>query len=134
VLAVPNVLERQALEPALGDTHRRKEVARIPELAVLLLLIPPELLRHDVDDSRESLEGSLRVEEGETGTASDDVDGGSGVLAADTPGDFGVDVGVDGVETGAVDGETKTGSGSKSGDAPSAVTVGLAEMLSDVEL
>lgn len=132
--AVPYIVELQLADPSLAQSHRVKKFGGVLELRLLLLAGPAKLASHDVDHARESLESGFGIEEGEASAASDDVHGGTGVLATASPGDLGVDVGVGNVEALAVDGPAKSGRLRHRADGPGAVTVGIGEMLGDIGL
>jgi len=101
---------------------------------LLLGFVPVELLRHNVDYLRKGLESGFRVEEGETGSTSDNVDGGGSVFSSNSPGDFGIDVRVDWVDSLSVNGESESSLRSHRADSPSAITVSLGKVTCDIGL
>lgn len=124
-LVVINLLNTTVLDIVSGKTHealRKTHGLEVSEgvlpLKILTGGVPIQLLGHKVDDIGEGLEGSLGVQEGQTGAASDDIDSSLGVFVADGVTDFTVDEGVHGRETASTDGETLAGRGGQGSDLP----------------
>ena len=72
------------------------------EFVVFSDSVPTELLAHDLDDARQNLKRGLDVEERNSGSSGDKVDGVHGVLASAGVSRFGLNVGVERGELGTV--------------------------------
>lgn len=103
-------------------------------LEVLSLLIPFELVAHDVDDFGERFQGGLCIEEGEACAAGEHVDGRLGVFVTDGVADLAVDKGVELGDALAARGEALVGELAEGGDGPGAVAVGFRQVLGDFGL
>mmetsp|Transcript_28038 Transcript_28038/g.59555 ORF Transcript_28038/g.59555 Transcript_28038/m.59555 type:complete len:908 (+) Transcript_28038:343-3066(+) len=99
-----------------------------PDLPRLDLLAPPQLLGHDVRHPGQRLHRRLAVQEGEAGSAGEDVLDGAGVLLARET-DLGLDVGVVSRERDAVSGPSLPRRLAVGQDFPRASAVGPNEML-----
>lgn len=67
---------RETKEEQVGlllKTYRLEEVDGPVELGLLLCSVPPELLAHDLDDTREGVDGSIDADEGQLRATSDEV-------------------------------------------------------------
>jgi hypothetical protein len=116
------------------QTHGAKVLDGVGPLVSLALLGPLVLLGHQVDDLGQSLKTGLGVEERETGTATDGISSSLGVLVAACVANLAVDVGVEGRDALAANGETSLGRSAEGGDHPRTVTVGLSQVLSNLSL
>ena len=101
---------------------------------LLLGVVPVEFLCHNIDNERKGFKSGLGIEEGETGSTSDNVDGGSSVFSSNSPGDFGIDVRVDGVDSLSVNGESKSSLRGHRANSPSAISVSFGKVTSDIGL
>lgn len=114
-----------------GQTHFAvQEVSCHLHLTLLLGRAPLELLSHDVADDWKSLLCGLTIQESETKTTSNHVDGGARVFA-DAITDLSIDVRELWMESFADDWPSLAGQSGELGDWVSAITIRLSQVLGD---